>query len=198
MPVWSGNYYLTQSQMEDNASYMYYKFKEDGWTDNAISAMFGNIQTESGLNPGIWEDLKEGNLNKGYGLTQWSPATRIITWLSDNGYPMGSMDGEIARIIAEKNNQEEQWYDTPAYPISFLEFSLSNEDIEYLTKAFVYNYERAKKPDIATRVQRANNWYEYLTGLPPTPPTPTYRKMPWIYYIGNAKRRVLRKNGFIR
>ena len=59
-----GNFYLTREQMEMNATYCYGWLNANGWSLNAISGMFGNMQTESGINPGIWEDLNEGNLNE--------------------------------------------------------------------------------------------------------------------------------------
>lgn len=45
--------------------------------------MLGNMQQESGINPGIWEVLP--NANFGYGLVQWTPAIdKFFSWAAKN------------------------------------------------------------------------------------------------------------------
>ena len=65
----SGNRYLSISEMQNNVDILHYFFRSAGWTDNAIAAMLGNMQSESTINPGIWENLEP--YSGGYGLVQW-------------------------------------------------------------------------------------------------------------------------------
>ena len=97
MPWITGNRYLSMTEMQNNADIMYSFFTDHGWTVNAIAAMFGNMQTESTLNPGIWQDLDP--FVGGYGLVQWTPYTNYSDWAGvgwqDNGQK------EMERIIYE-------------------------------------------------------------------------------------------------
>lgn len=54
--IYYGNQYnssqqLTNRQMQINAQYIYRALTENGWTLNAISAILGNMQSESSINP---------------------------------------------------------------------------------------------------------------------------------------------------
>lgn len=46
--------------MKPNAEYVYDFFTDKGWAENAVAAILGNMQTESNINPGIWQSLREG------------------------------------------------------------------------------------------------------------------------------------------
>ena len=76
----SNNKYLSQGEMESNAKEIYTYLSDKGWTLNAISGLLGNMQRESTINPGLWQSLKEGNYSGGYGLVQWTPASKY--WCS--------------------------------------------------------------------------------------------------------------------
>lgn len=169
MPWITGNRYLSMSEMQNNADIMYAFFTEQGWSINAISAMFGNMQTESTLNPGIWENLDP--FVGGYGLVQWTPYTHYSDWAGDGWQDNGQK--EMERIIYELENHL-QWISTSIYPMTFREFSQSDKPPAYLAQAFLYNYERpAVKPQPA-RSRQAEYWYEYLAGHPPTKQIPIW------------------------
>lgn len=169
MPWITGNRYLSMSEMQNNADIMYAFFTEKGWTVNAISAMFGNMQTESTLNPGIWENLDP--FVGGYGLVQWTPYTHYSDWAGDGWQDNGQK--EMERIIYELENHL-QWISTSLYPMTFREFSQSDKPPAYLAQAFLYNYERpAVKPQPA-RSKQAEYWYEYLAGHPPVKQIPIW------------------------
>lgn len=162
MPWITGNRYLSKSEMQNNADIMYAFFTAQGWTVNAIAAMFGNMQTESTLNPGIWENLDP--FVGGYGLVQWTPYTHYSEWAGDGWQDNGQK--EMERIQYELENHL-QWISTSLYPMTFREFSQSDKPPAYLAQAFLYNYERpAVKPQPA-RSRQAVYWYEYLAGHPP-------------------------------
>lgn len=169
MPWITGNRYLSLTEMQNNANIMYAFFTEKGWTVNAISAMFGNMQTESTLNPGIWENLDP--FVGGYGLVQWTPYTNYSEWAGDGWQDNGQK--EMERIIYELENHL-QWISTSLYPMTFREFSQSDKPPAYLAQAFLYNYERPTVKPQPARSKQAEYWYEYLVGHPPAKQLPIW------------------------
>lgn len=102
MPFTSGNFYLTPRQQQENARY-FYNLMKTMWpniTVNAISGMLGNAQSESTLNPGIWQGLSM-NPDLGYGFFQWTPAKNYINWCNANGYEPGHMNTVFLRLDYE-------------------------------------------------------------------------------------------------
>lgn len=158
---YSGNRFLTQDEMRVNAKYIYAYLSARGWSINAICAMLGNMETESTLNPSIWQNLDEGNTELGYGLVQWTPATKFLDWCSDNNLDDEHMDSALARIEYEVENGL-QWITTDSYPLTFSEFKTSTEDITYLANAFLRNYERPAEQEQPARGEQALAWYEFL------------------------------------
>lgn len=167
MPWIQGNRYLSRSEMENNATLLWGDFKSKGWSLNAVCGMLGNMQTESSINPGIWENLTV-NYNRGFGLVQWTPASKYINWAGSN-YTDGYLQCE--RIQWELNNGQ-QYYPTSKYPMTFREFSVSTETPEYLAQVFITNYERPKDPDQPIRSTQAREWYNFLSDSPDPPPDP--------------------------
>lgn len=159
--VVSGNRYLTESEMQRNALYIYYYLSSLGWSLNAIAGMLGNMETESTINPDIWESLDEGNTSSGYGLVQWTPATKLINWSNSQGLDYTNIDTQLKRIEWEFNNNE-QYYETNSYPVSATEFKTSNESPEYLAYCFLYNYERPAEYNQPNRQTQARKWYDFL------------------------------------
>ena len=163
----SGNRYLSLSEMQNNVDIIHYYFRSQGWSDNAIAAMLGNMQSESTINPGIWEGLEE--FKGGYGLVQWTPYTNYSNWAGDGWEDNGQK--EMERIIYELNNGL-QWISTSKYPMSFETFTTSEDTPSELAQVWLYNYERPQVKPQPIRSTRANYWYQYITGQePPTPGT---------------------------
>lgn len=165
----SGNRYLTMSEMQNNADLIHYYFSAKGWTDNAIAAMLGNMQSESSINPGIWEGLtppSAGQTNVGYGLVQWTPYTKYSEWAGTGWEDNGNK--EMERIIWELDNHI-QWGQTTTYPMTFKAFTQSNETPAYLAQVWMYNYEKPADLNQPQRSTQATAWYEYITGHPPVP-----------------------------
>lgn len=42
---------LTMEQMKKNAEYLWASLRNQGWTLNSVSAILGNMQSESSINP---------------------------------------------------------------------------------------------------------------------------------------------------
>lgn len=175
---------LDQAQMQINADYIYAYFTAKGWSVNAIAGILGNMQYESAINPGRWQSNNVGNTSGGYGLVQWTPATKYINWTGIIG-DYSTMDNNLDRIIYELNSGT-QYYPTPSYPMTFAQFTTSTASPYELACAFAWNYERSAVVISGTPAEQealrqrrggaGNNWYFYLTGqippIPPTPPTP--------------------------
>ena len=176
--------YLTYNQMKVNAEYIYKAFKDKGWTLNAVAGMLGNMQRESTLNPGIWQNNDVGNTTGGYGLVQWTPATKYINWLLP-GSDASTMDNNISRILYELENNI-QWISTELYPMSFKEFTTSTGRPEDLASVFLYNYERAGVSAENERRENALNWYLYLGGNFPSYEVKPHR-FPWVIYANKLR-----------
>ncbi len=181
---------LNQSQMEVNALYIYSYLKHEGWSDNAVASILGNIQAESSINPGRWQSNNVGG-GPAYGLVQWDPFTKYTNWATSNGYSDPSeMDSNLARIMyVLEQGEGYQWITTDSYPISFEDFTTSTESITYLTTAFLKNYERAGVERLEERIEYANNWYTYLTGHEPVDPTTKKKKKKYNFILFNKRRR---------
>lgn len=163
----AGNRFLSMEEMKVNAGYITPRLQAQGWTDNAIAGVLGNMQTESTINPEIWESLDYGNIDRGYGLVQWTPATKYINWANDEGIPYQHMDSQLARILYEVDNNI-QWINPNK---TFLQFTRSTDSPYNLAVDFLYSYERPKTPDPENRGMQGNFWFEYITGQAfPEPP----------------------------
>lgn len=180
-----GNRYLSLSEMQNNAFIVYSYLIAKGWTINAIAGMLGNMQQESNINPGVWQNLTP-NPALGWGLVQWTPLTKYTDWAASKGYENDDGTAQLYWIHNE-TVPTGQW-NTKAYPISFTEFQLSTETPEYLALVFSRNFEQAGDETDPIRQENACYWYDYLNGKDPEPPKPDptgkRRKMPLYMYRG--------------
>lgn len=181
---------LTEAQKENNVNIIYAFFKNLGWNDLPIAAMLGNMELEGQMNPAQWEAGKtiEGAGKVGFGLCQWTPWTKIANFLGENWRT--DYTGQLRRIEWEAVPGHEgnvidggQWIPVASYEYyTFQQFAHdTTHSLEWLVACYEYSYERGT-PMIATRVQYAERWLDYIQGGPPTPPTPPTptprRKMP--------------------
>ena len=169
---------LSQAQTENNARCLQEYFAPRGWTINAISALAGNMQAETTINPGRWENDVVGVLTAGFGLVGWTPASKLIDWIWDTCGSHDYTDGVLQcdRIIWELDNGQ-QYYPTANYPETFREFTKSTKPPGYLAKAFMLNYERPynQTPEYqAYRAGLAEAWYTFYTGQPAPKNTPAW------------------------
>lgn len=167
---------IGQTGMENNALIIRDYFTSQGWSINAISALLGNMQPESGINPARWENDDVGNLSGGFGLVQWTPATKLINWISaqymggflpNDDYTDGN--NQLARLLYELDNGL-QYSSTPQFEENFAEWSISNKKPGYLAAAFMKNYEKPLDQSWNVQIQRAKNarqWHIFLTGEDP-------------------------------
>ena len=157
--------YLGMKSMRKNARIFKDFFTEKGWTLNAIAGALGNIQTESTINPGLWQGrtIPDDPLttDKGYGLTQWTPARKLINWANENSLDYTDGDTQVQRIYYEQINNL-QWSTDNILHYTWNDYVNSTESPETLARVFVWAYERPSDPDIPLRQAQARYWYNFL------------------------------------
>src|SRR5690606_21189780 len=174
------NAYLTLEEMTINANYIHDYLISRGWSKNAITGMLGNMQTESTINPGIWQSLISYDHDPyilverhGYGLVQWTPFNKYTIWARDNNLDYSHIDSQLMRIEYELQNGV-QWISTSDYPMTFKEFKVSTQSPEYLAQAFLRNYDRVTAQNPPIRSTQVSYWWDVLgegeTIDPPDPP----------------------------
>ena len=135
---------------------------------------------------GRWQSDIVGNLEDGYGLVQWTPATKYINWVE--GDP-SEMDNNLSRILYEVKN-EIQWIPTAEFPFSFEEFTKSTMSPYDLAMAFLKNYERPYDPDQPSRGTQAEEWYSFLGGVnPPRPEEKKKTSFKWVVFINKIRKK---------
>ena len=164
-----GNRYLSQKEMENNAYIFYSVMYNYGFDFKSICAMLGNIQRESGINPGLWQSLKV-NPSMGFGLVQWTPSTNYTDWAKKHGYDNDDGYGQCKWL--DEETASKQWIKTTAYPLTWEEFKTNSKhkSLDYLTMAFLKNFERAGIEKSEERKIFAKKWYKYLKDKQPFEP----------------------------
>ena len=133
----SRNDYLTQQETQNNAQMFYQTMKNYGFTLESICGMLGNIQAESGINPGIWESLDP--YLGGYGLVQWTPYTKYSEWAGSGWQDNGQKECERIKWEFDNNVQWSTDYDY-SVSMSAYQFRTSHDSVETLAVAFLWNY----------------------------------------------------------
>lgn len=154
---------LSVPEMQNNAVIITTALRSEGWTDNAIAGLLGNVQVESSLNPLRWQNDDIGVWDAGFGLIQWTPASDFKSWCDARGLNYKSGNDQVFRINWELENGG-YYYPTSAYPISMSQFKASTTDASYLASAYLYNRERPGDPGASETERRGNaeTWYQYI------------------------------------
>lgn len=168
---------LSQEEMENNAVVFWEYMQYHEWTLESVAAMLGNMQAESTINPGRWQNDDVGNLEAGLGLVQWTPATKLLEYAEAQEMPYYNGNLQCDRINYELQ-EGLQWGETAEYPYTFQEFKESTEDPAILADWFLKNYERPLDPDQPIRGEYARQWYEFLGGI-----LPKKKGTKWLYYM---------------
>ena len=146
--------------MTINAQYILNYLTGKGWTKEAVCGMLGNMQTESTINPGIWQNLDSGNTNLGFGLVQWTPASKYLNWCAKNKLPYHQMDSNLKRIEYEVTHKL-QWINSS---MTFKQFTKSTRSPYELGLLFLSSYERPADPNQPIRGEQAEYWFDTLDG----------------------------------
>lgn len=140
---YGGDNYLTVEQQKFNAKAItnyFQNLSKYNWGNNSICAILGNMSFESTLSP----QLNEVGGGSGYGLVQWTPKSNLISRAKaiKQGSSYDTVYTQLSVIDYEVKNGI-QWIKTTRYPLTFKEFiEDTTHDIEYLTGAWLCNYER--------------------------------------------------------
>lgn len=157
----SKNKPLSSEETLINAKYIKDYLSKKGWTLQAICGLMGNMQAESRINPGAWQGYKE-NLKLGYGLVQWTPATKYFEWADAAKLERSNIKSQLDRILFELA-QGLQFYSSSAYKMTFKEYVKSTETPEKLAYVFLNNYERPGDRNQPHRQTYARAWYSYFS-----------------------------------
>lgn len=136
-----------------------------------VSAIAGNFWQESGINPGIWESLIPGawtDLLRGYGLGQWTNTGgdihgrlyRLYEYLTTNGYPMDSGNGQVEFLLYENYWTPQQEASQFATLDDFLHSD--STDLTLLTHAYNIGWEGIHDASWDARVTYAQKCYDYI------------------------------------
>lgn len=197
-PGSSWGYSEGSTEANDNALMIWSILGNLGWTENAVSALCGNIQHESIMNPWLWQsgiklsssDYSGIHTQNGhaYGLCQWDPASKYIDYGgSYTGYGphysdvVGSTNDGTAQMYFLDANGASNWVQRGGHNMTFSQFKVSTLTPAYLSEVWLYNYEYPGQiqSQIPIRAASANTYYTLIHGTPPGPPpgpTPTERK----------------------
>lgn len=198
--------YLTQSEMENNATIIINYYRSCGLDDRTIAAILGNMQAESTLSPILTERGGGG----GYGLVQWTPQSDLTNACNTLGLsPYTSGDVQIQVIIQEIIGQQSirQWYTTQAFIQNYYNSGATSDMIGITGNDFLYNtmnwnpdklaimfmagYERPSYNPLinhyVNRKQYALNWYQFMGGV--IPPIPVDKKKGFNFVLFNKRRR---------
>lgn len=158
--VYSANRFLSSKEQAVNAQYIMNYLLAKGWTKNAVAGMLGNMQTESTINPGIWQNLSSGNMRLGFGLVQWTPASKYIDWANNRKLDYKTMDANLQRILYEVEHNI-QWIKSGMTFKQFTQSTLSPYDLGLM---FLSAYERPANPNQPIRGTQAEKWFNTLDG----------------------------------
>ena len=183
-----GAYARGSTEAFENAICTYNLLTSLGWTIQAMCAVYGNIEAESGYNPWRWEGDAVPSSNEspdyGYGFPQFTPSSKYI--LDDNaqantGYGPNYTDWEGNIFDGDSqlrfiNVYADYSTDNPyGYNISYNEFKTGHYSPEYLAKAWLHNYERPGEQGTEVEEYRASiarYWYDLLIEYDPSEPIP--------------------------
>lgn len=169
------------TEQKNNAKYIKNFFTQKGWTLESICGMLGNIQVESGIKP----DIHEIGGGSGYGLTQWTPDTKLKNWANENHLNYRLIRTQCERIQYECDSELQWGTKFVEVKMTFKQFTKSKATPTYLAKVFIYNYEKPQILDQPKRGKIAEEWYRYfLNGE--IDPEPSKKSGKWLNSVNGA------------
>lgn len=155
---------------EDIQNSLWNFLKSKGLPDKSISAVFGNISQESS-----WDVTEiESGTGIGFGLCQWSyeRRTQLEAYGTDLSHQQEFLWSELTGQNTAITGASKQWIDKQGY-LSYNDFMSGNGDINSLTSAFCFCWERpnASEANLQYRQEQANYFFTKFNGQnPPNPP----------------------------
>ncbi len=139
-----------------------------GFSEYATAGAMGNIQAESGFNPGVEEHAN----GVGFGLCQWSYGrrTQLENYAASKGVSASDVDTQIEFLISELTPGgagPAQGYAT----YQLVSYNGYNGDMwknatspEEAATAFCWSFERPGTPNLTTRQDSARQYYNMYAG----------------------------------
>lgn len=194
---WTGVHSVEQT---DNAAEIWLILVDvNGWTEEAAAAVLGNMQHESYINPGQFEIGYNYSMLNGFGLGQWTPATKISNYVGSTNHDAMADGAKQMNYLVSTPSQYTTDYLNPdgssnyyhesglPYIDNMDDFSHSIASIDDLTKLWAICWEKPGSTNytrsIGERMDDAEYWYTTFHGSPPTPPpTPPTPEdaLPWL------------------
>ena len=170
--------YLTDEQIKNNGLRLAKRLYRFGWTKEAIAGLLGNVEVESGMNPGCcendayfsrpfnelldntdmlrYEDIYGG----GIGFTQWTPGIRkyIDGFCETFDPPLLWYDGDSQ---AQRLKYEAE---TNVQMPNMDRYITYHMDPAAMAEWFLYAYEKPADPEasVAERRRLGTKWYNYI------------------------------------
>ncbi len=155
-----------------NANYIESYMLEKGWARESISAIIGNFYQECRMNPGNWEDWQ--NTSKGYGLAQWTEATKFLNYAGLNEKtadewakrkPKELMDKQLEYFL---DSFEKDWFANPNLLYGYKKMSKEEfkknkkkASIKELVYTFNSHYEKSGDDKKFIRIKRVKPAIDY-------------------------------------
>lgn len=194
---WTGVHSADQT---DNAAEIWLILVDvNGWTEEAAAAVLGNMQHESYINPGQFEIGYNYSMLNGFGLGQWTPATKISNYVGSTNHDAMADGAKQMNYLVSTPSQYNNYYLNPdgtstyysesgvPYFSDMDDFSHSTAAVRDLTKTWAICWEKPGATNytrsIGERMDDAEYWYTTFHGSPPTPPpTPPEPEdaIPWL------------------
>lgn len=160
--------YLTSDEMYENAIMINAFLQPKGYSRAAIAAMLGNMEAESTLNPNIWQGLIIGTTG-GYGLVQWTPASKYRDWATSKGYAFSDAtqngNGQMEWLYEMPQGEWLPSVTHPEYHYTYDQFK-QLDMIEEAVKTWLWQFERASAEVVPKRIELANKWYVEIPNFP--------------------------------
>lgn len=174
------NTHLTQAETVNNGNIVASFFLARGWDRTSVAALCGCMQQESQINPQLWQEgMPEWGEETGYGLVQWTPASRLVTkcdvWHLGN-YQDGTV--QLKCLWGEYTTTDsdyQEWWIRSGWYLSFSDWAHNTPgySAEVLAYYFVNNYLRPFDPANPNYGTYAKQWAQYMeSGEFPDTPTP--------------------------
>ena len=189
--------------MQTNALYFASVMRAQGWSLQAISACFGNWESEATLNtnrPQYSEypnPRSNGNYG-GFGLPQWTSWHDKYYWWGSQYNLQFTRDNNATAAIFENqleyhdfectyglhgDSSRKTWFQRSGHPyMPWADFKVSTNSPNDLAVLYYWVYEYSGALDPGSRGTQADKWYTFLTGsTPPGPEPPTPSKYNFLY-----------------
>ena len=181
---------LDPDQQAHNARGLFTQLYRIGFTAAPICAMLGNIEAESGINPGKLQGASADPLpdnqtmlafTAGAGIVQWTPAKdTIVPYAIANGRNWYSMLTQFLRLKFEYDNDFEfigvtvngQYFDWEIFHDFEPDPLDPMQSVNDLAEAFLRGYLRPSNPDATLRNRQyySRLWYDQLKDFHPIKP----------------------------